>query len=94
MSVNKYGIFKYLETVFRAAHRHSDLSKMTTDGRVLRGQAYEVRNEGNHIVFPITSNMFLPILLAYFRIACLMWREVNAGVRKKGSGKKCRQNRM
>lgn len=94
MSVNKCGIFKYLKTVSRAAHRHSDLSKMTTGGRLLRAQAYEVRNGGNHIMFPITNNVLLPILLAYFCIACWMWREINVGVRKKGSGKKCRHNWM
>lgn len=88
MSVNKYGIFKYLETVSRAAHKHSDLYTMTTAGIVLRAQACEVRNGGSHIMFPITNNTFLPILVAYFWIACWKLKEINARVRKKGSGKK------
>jgi len=65
VSVNKYGIFKSLETVSTAAHKHSDLYKMTKDGRVLRAQAYEVRNGGNHIMFPTTDivSIFLRSML-------------------------------
>jgi hypothetical protein len=58
VSVNKYGAFKYLETASRAAHKDSDLYKVTTNGRILRAQTCEVRNGGNHTVFSITNNTF------------------------------------
>jgi hypothetical protein len=69
-SISEYSKFKYLNIISRAAHKHRDFNKMISDRRVFRAQAYAVRNEGNHTMFPITNNTFLTMLLAHFSIAC------------------------